>query len=207
MRYIAVALAFLAVCHAAIPHESQQKKADEKTPPRHNHRQAATLYMAIIEPKYPKKVTFPLSDEDDLKFHAARDALMEHVRGEADQYDLNDHAVKAKLRGKTLTNQDQVQQHMIKAVQDGMTMQEARIGMIIAQFEDLPKDKQEAALQKAKEHRDRIPAGTREKVMQRMADRNREEREQLNGMATPDAKTEWVQKRYQPSKRLPPTLQ
>ena len=30
---------------------------------------------------------------------------MEHVRGEADQYDLNDHAVKAKLRGKTLTNQ------------------------------------------------------------------------------------------------------
>ena len=50
-------------------------------------------------------MTFPLSADDDLKFHAAREGLMEYVTKSAETYDLNNEDTKKSLRDKTTSNQ------------------------------------------------------------------------------------------------------
>lgn len=42
---------------------------------------------------------------------------------------------KTELRTKTTSNQDKTLQIILEAVKEGMTVQEARMGMVIAQFE------------------------------------------------------------------------
>lgn len=53
----------------------------------------------------PKDVTFPLSEENHLKFHAAREGLMEFVHSESKGFDLKNEDTKKTLRQKTTDNQ------------------------------------------------------------------------------------------------------
>jgi hypothetical protein len=53
----------------------------------------------------PKDVTFPLDEENMLKFHSAREGLMEVVHSESKGYDLKSEDTKKSLREKTTSNQ------------------------------------------------------------------------------------------------------
>lgn len=53
----------------------------------------------------PKDVSFPLSEEDRLKFHAAREGLMEYAHSASKHFDLKNEDTKKTLRQKTADNQ------------------------------------------------------------------------------------------------------
>lgn len=53
----------------------------------------------------PKDVSFPLSEENRLKFHAAREELMEYAHSESKNFDLKNEDTKKTLRQKTTDNQ------------------------------------------------------------------------------------------------------
>jgi hypothetical protein len=74
-------------------------------PDRDGRRQAAGLYAALVLPKIPKDVTFPLSDEESRKFYAARGGLMEWVQANSQQHDLTKQDTRDALRQKTTDNQ------------------------------------------------------------------------------------------------------
>ena len=109
----------------------------------------ASMFMALVEPAEPVKVSFPLSDEDRLKFSAARDGLMQSVRKQSTSMDTKKEDTKAELRTKTTDNQEKTLAILLKAVKGGMTVQEARMGMVIAQFEKLSDQEKEEAMKKA----------------------------------------------------------
>jgi len=169
-------------------------------------RKASALFAAIVEPKAPKTVTFPLSADDDLKFHAAREGLMEWVHKESKTYDIKNEDTKKTLREKTTANQDKTRELLVAAVKSGSTLQQARVGLIIAQFESLDADTQKEALAKGKERMDKMPAGARDKAGQRQLAKHNEETGQLADLKTDAAKEEWVNKRYQPSVRKVPKM-
>ena len=50
-------------------------------------------------------MTFPLDEENLLKFHSAREGLMEHVHTESKGFDLKNEDTKKSLREKTTSNQ------------------------------------------------------------------------------------------------------
>jgi hypothetical protein len=74
-------------------------------PDRDGRGQAAGLYAALVLPKVPKEVTFPLSDEESRKFYAARGGLMEWVQANSQQHDLTKQDTRDALRQKTTDNQ------------------------------------------------------------------------------------------------------
>jgi hypothetical protein len=109
----------------------------------------ASMFMALVEPAEPVKVSFPLSDEDRVKFSAARDGLMKSVKKQSSSMDTKKEDTKAELRRKTTDNQEKTLAILLKAVKGGMTVQEARMGMVIAQFEKLSDQEKEDAIKKA----------------------------------------------------------
>lgn len=172
-----------------------------------DRRKASALFAAIVLPKAPKSVTFPLSEEDTLKFHAAREGLMEWVHTESKQYDLSNKDTKQSLRDKTTGNQEQTRKLLVDAVvKSGMTLQQARVGLIVAQFEALDANTQKEALAKGKERMDKMPAGARDKAANRQLTKHNEELDQLKALKTDTEKEEWVNKRYKPSVRKLPKL-
>ena len=96
------------------------------------------LFTALVEPKPPKNVTFPLEEQDDIEFHASREALMEWLKAQVKKYDLQDPHVKKALRDKVVIYQKKTQELLLAAVAEGKTLQQARIGMMIAHFESQP---------------------------------------------------------------------
>jgi hypothetical protein len=68
-------------------------------------RKSSGLYAALILPKKPKEISFPLSEEDSKKFYAARDGLMDWVRETSKEHDLQNEDTKKSLRQKTTDNQ------------------------------------------------------------------------------------------------------
>ena len=108
----------------------------------HERKKASALFAAVIPAVAPKDITFPLSDEDSIKFHAARDGLLDWVAVRANEHDLDKEEVKATLRQKTGDNQEKTRQFIIAAVKQGKSLQQARVGMIIAQFETLDQESQ-----------------------------------------------------------------
>lgn len=107
------------------------------------------MFMALVEPVEPVKISFPLSEEVRLKFSAARDGLMQSVRKQSTSMDTTKDESKAELRSKTTSNQEKTLAILLAAVKGGMTVQEARMGMVIAQFEKLSDTEKEEAMKKA----------------------------------------------------------
>lgn len=147
----------------------------------------------------PKDVTFPLSEEDNLKFHASREGLMDWVLAQSKQYDLLNHNTKKLLREKTTSNQDKTREFLITAVKAGKTLQQARVGLIIAQFEGLDAKTQEAALDKGRERLEKMPPGARDKAAARQLSKHQQELVEIKELKTDKEREEWVNKRYQPS--------
>merc|ERR1711939_645748 len=78
-----------------------------------DRRKASALFAAVVLPVTPKDVTFPLSEENHLKFHAAREGLMEYVHSESKGFDLKNEDTKKTLRQKTTDNQEQTRQLLL----------------------------------------------------------------------------------------------
>ena len=87
---------------------------------------ASALFAALIEPKTPKEIQFPLSEDDEAKFHASREGLMEWVLSAARQHDLLNSEVRAQLRDKTKRNQQATREMLVDAVNKGATLQQVR---------------------------------------------------------------------------------
>jgi len=94
---------------------------------------------------------------------------------------------------------------LIGAVRGGMTVQEARIGTSLAQFELLPAKLKERALAAAREKLDRMPVEQREAVRRHLRERNEREREQLEAMSDGE-REQWVRSVWRPSQGHPAAL-
>ncbi len=169
-------------------------------------RKASALFSAIIEPRTPKDVSFPLSEEDNLKFHSAREGLMDHVVKKVKDYDLQNADTKKQLRETTQANQEKGRKLLVAAIKAGKTLQQSRVGLIIAQFEALDADEQKAALAKGKERLDKMPAGARDKALNRQQEKHKEELAQIQALGTDEEKEAWLNKRYQPAGQKVPKL-
>ena len=98
---------------------------DRRTPEEmEERRKASALFAALIEPKTPKEIQFPLTEEDEAKFHASREGLMEWVVSAARQHDLLNSEVRAQLRDKTKRNQQATREMLVQAVNKGATLQQ-----------------------------------------------------------------------------------
>jgi len=171
-------------------------------------RKASALFAAIVTPTAPKDVTFPLDEENLLKFHSAREGLMEHVHTESKGFDLKNEDTKKSLREKTTSNQEETRKLLVAAVKAGKTLQQARVGLIIAQFEALDPKVQEEATKKGKERMEKMPAGARDKASNRQLEKHKEELAQLSALKTDAEKEEWLNKKYKPSvAKVPKMLQ
>ena len=161
-------------------------------------RGTAGMFMALVAPVKPSKVTFPLDDDTRLKFSAARDGLMKSVRKNGADLDVKDEAVKKDLRAKTKRNQEKTLEILLEAVKEGMTVQEARMGMVIAQFEALDDATKQEALDKARQRQERMPSGARAKMNERLELKNKKERDQLGALKTDQEKEDFVKRIYRP---------
>ena len=63
--------------------------------------------------------------------------------------------------------QEETRKLLVAAVKAGKTLQQARVGLIIAQFEALDPKVQEEATKKGKERMEKMPAGARDKASNR----------------------------------------
>ena len=97
---------------------------------REERRKASALYAALVEPRTPKEIAFPMSEEDAAKFHASREGLMESVRVDARNYDLSDDKVRKELRDKTTANQEAVRKLLVEAVNKGATLLQVTYAML-----------------------------------------------------------------------------
>ena len=109
-----------------------------------------SLFLALVEPKPPKDVTFPLTEQDDIEFHASREALTEWLKTQVKKYDLKDESTKKALRDKVGIYQKKTQSFLVEAVAAGKTLQQARIGMMIAHFENLSPEFQKRGIAQGK---------------------------------------------------------
>lgn len=181
--------------HHGMPHGMQ-----------HEFRGSAGMFMALVAPVKPVKVTFPLDEETRLKFAAARDGLMQHVRKQSKEYDVNKSDVKENLRSKTQGNQDETLKILVEAVKGGATVQEARMGIVIAQFEALDDETKKAALEKAKKRQEHMPEAARNKMSERLTNKNSQEKAALEALKTDKEKEEYVKKVYHPRQIMPSML-
>jgi hypothetical protein len=163
-----------------------------------NRKKSSAIFAAVIEPTTIKDVTFPLSDEDNLKFHSAREGLMQHAASKAKEHDLNNAETKKKLREATRSNQEKTRQLLVAAVKAGKTLQQSRVGLIIAQFEALSETEQKEAIAKTKERIEKMPAGARDKAMNRQQEKHKEELSQIQSLKTDAEREAWLNKHYQP---------
>jgi len=161
-------------------------------------RGTAGMFMALVAPVKPAKVTFPLDDDTRLKFSAARDGLMKNVRRSGKDLDVKDESTQKDLRAKTKRNQEKTLELLLEAVKGGMTVQEARMGMVIAQFDQLDDATKKDAMEKAQQRQDRMPAGARAKMNERLELKNKKERDQLTALKTDQEKEDFVKRIYRP---------
>jgi len=105
---------------------------------------------------------------------------------------------KKDLRVKTKGNQEKTLEILLEAVKGGMTVQEARMGMVIAQFEALDDATKKEAMEKAKQRQDRMPSGARTKMNERLELKNKKERDQLTALKTDAEKEDFVKRIYRP---------
>mmetsp|Transcript_31963 Transcript_31963/g.62395 ORF Transcript_31963/g.62395 Transcript_31963/m.62395 type:complete len:355 (-) Transcript_31963:427-1491(-) len=191
-------------------HDLRRKKLEKTTPGAkqthagpHEHmmsefRGTAGMFMALVAPVKPVTVTFPLDDDTRLKFSAARDGLMKSVRKQGASLDVTKEDTKKDLRVKTKGNQEKTLEILLEAVKGGMTVQEARMGMVIAQFEALDDATKKEAMEKAKQRQDRMPSGARTKMNERLELKNKKERDQLTALKTDAEKEDFVKRIYRP---------
>jgi len=133
---------------------------------------------------------------------------MEHVRSESKGYDLKNEDTKKSLREKTTSNQEETRKILLEAVKSGKSLQQARVGLIIAQFEKLDPKVQEEALKKGKARFEKMPAGARDKTTNRQLEKHKEELAQLSAMKTDAEKEAWLNKNKEFSAaRVPKMLQ
>ena len=147
----------------------------------------------------PKDVLFPLSEIDNIKFHVARETLVEFVMSQNKQYDLKNEDTKKKLREQTTVNQEKMRQVLIAAVKKGMSLEQARAGIAIAQFEALDMKIQEVALAKSKKRLKKMPQGARDRQEQRLLEKHKQELADIKQLKTDKAKEDWVNKRFSPA--------
>ena len=100
---------------------------------------SAGLFAALVVPPAElKEVTMPLSEEDQAKFLASREGLLDYVVKESDNYDLDKAETRSTLRDKMKENQAKTRDLLVSAVVNkGYTLQQARMGLILAQFDKL----------------------------------------------------------------------
>jgi hypothetical protein len=156
------------------------------------------IFAAIVEPPTPKNVTFPLSEEDNLKFHSAREGLMQHASSKAKDYDLNNADTKKKLRESTRANQEKMRQLLLASVKAGKSLQQSRVGLIVAQFEALNETEQKEAMAKAKKHFEQMPPGARDKAMHRQTESHKRELAQIQSLRTDTEREAWFSQHYPP---------
>lgn len=171
-----------------------------------NRKKSSAIFAAIIEPRTPKDVTFPLSEEDSLKFHSAREGLMQHATIKAKDYDLNNADTKKTLRETTRANQEKTRQLLVASVKAGKSLQQSRVGLIIAQFEALSETEQKDSMAKTKERLEKMPAGARDKAMNRQQEKHKEELSQIQSLKTDAEREAWLNKHYQPQMNKVPKM-
>jgi len=203
-QWLLLALVTAAVATALAqqsPSEGQKEQAAKKTTSKSAHvrqprnvKKLHALFEAIIEPTAPKNISFPMDPEDELTFHASKECLMAYVKQQAHEFDLKDATVKAALRERVLANHEKATDLLVEAVtKNGMTLQQARVGMLVAQVENLPAEER-AACSPHREH----AAKRIQKTMPhhnnalRAQQRHTVELEKLKSFTSDFEKDEWV---------------
>ena len=166
------------------------------------------LWWRKTSPSLSQSGSAPATAAIASPFHSAREGLMEHVHTESKGFDLKNEDTKKSLREKTTSNQEETRKLLVAAVKAGKTLQQARVGLIIAQFEALDPKVQEEATKKGKERMEKMPAGARDKASNRQLEKHKEELAQLSALKTDAEKEEWLNKKYKPSvAKVPKMLQ
>jgi len=161
----------------------------------------------VVPPTTPKEVTFPLSDEDFHKLYAAagtHGGLMKWVKENSKAHDLKSPDTRNSLRQKTTDNQEEVRKLLVKAVLAGKTLQQARVGLLIAQFEALPADFQKKALADGKARMARQPGGWPRDAG---VAKHNDDLQKLKELKTDKEKEEWVNKQYSQGTKVSQILQ
>eukprot|EP00960_Hanusia_phi_P038802 753607-Hanusia_phi.AAC.2 len=174
--------------------KQQDAKEQQYFPSHEGPQDAMHIYNSIVQPTSPKKIRLPLSDEDELKFVCAREALQELLKQEAEGLDIRDKGTKDSVLAKAGRHEGAVHNHLLQAVKDGMTLQEARIGMIIAQFESLDAELQRKALEQGRVRVERLPEDAKKRMRHNLMVHNDIERVELE--ATED-KESWFRRKIQ----------
>ena len=153
------------------------------------------IYNSMVPPTSPKKIRLPLSDDDELKFVCAREALQELVKQEASvTVDVRDKGTKDSVLAKSGRHEGELHNHLLHAIKDGMTLQEAKIGMVIAQFESLDAELQRKALEQGKARIEKMPEDAKKRMRHNLMVHNEIERVELE--ATED-KEGWFRRKFQ----------
>jgi len=205
-----ILLSLLAVSFGRLPKEKEFREKTEKAKSVKDPTatlEEANLFMALVEPTEPVKVVFPLSQKHEIEFMASREGLTRNLKRAKGMYDLRNLDHKQDLRAKHTANTEKTTQILLDAVKNGMTVQEARIGISIAQFRKLPQEEREVAEAAARVRMQEMPKGMREKVLDRMAHNNHEERVQLEQMHDDADKEAFVRRKYKPTVRPPKALE
>jgi len=136
--------------------------------------------MAILEPLDPVDVEIPFTEDVELKYIASREGLMRRARQLRTARDKG--LETAKKNELNTQNQQRTLETLQAAVRRGKTMQTARIGMIIAQFDALPREMRETALHNARKKIKDMPDVQRERMTQRMLVAEEQEVAALRGL-------------------------
>eukprot|EP00291_Cryptomonas_curvata_P000734 CAMPEP_0172184244 /NCGR_PEP_ID=MMETSP1050-20130122/19460_1 /TAXON_ID=233186 /ORGANISM="Cryptomonas curvata, Strain CCAP979/52" /LENGTH=204 /DNA_ID=CAMNT_0012858005 /DNA_START=34 /DNA_END=648 /DNA_ORIENTATION=+ len=204
MYFLILALASFA---AGMRHDDKHDGGDDDFKEFKHDPKTHGLYMALTEPQVPLNVRIPLSEEQELKFAASRDAVLHSVGRKAAMHDTTHSATKEHLRARHKSNQERTLEILISAVRAGMTVQEARIGSVLAQFELLPEDLKQRALAAARLRQERTPQAQRDAIRRQLQERNEKERERLEALGGEPEREEYVRSVWQPTSAHPAALQ
>jgi len=170
---------------------------------------AMALFPAMLTPVAPKKVDIPLSESDSIIYHASKDALMAFAAAKGKDIDMEKDEDKTKLRADVTTNNQKAQELVLAAVKGGMSVQQATVGIALAQMEELQKTNPEMYkehMEKSKAQMEKMSAEKKTKMNTRMETRHTSEKKKIEELGTPEKVEGWVKKMYKTDK-MPRMLQ
>lgn len=168
----------------------QLKRGFETLAGKNNRKVSALAYVASM-PVDPVDVSFPLTNEMLIDYYAAREALEMASRSEETMKGLSE----AEAFSVTSRRQEEGLKFVVDAVQRGKTIEEIRVGVLLAQLQKMPADQRESAKATA---RSRVAAMSERQIRSAQAQllqRARKQRKVLEPLSPSEradyARSEW----------------
>jgi len=122
------------------------------------------------------------------------------------EYDITKDEVKKDLREKITKNQAKAEEIMMAAVKSGMSLQQARTGMAIAQLTAIGGKFAEDSLKRTRDRAQHMPEGAKEKHKSRGEKRHKDELDKIRELKSDDDKANWVKSHWKAT-RIPKLLE